>query len=270
MKKIVEPAYPASAEREYLRLLNKYARSYIDLMRIHLKEVLPDLKEVAKREQPRFDENIEAKINRIMSLVQKQLTILYPDFLLRRWAMAMISRTNKHTKKSVNKMINQGLEEETDLIPFMKDGELTPFYQNVADENVGLIRSIPKLKLESFKNMLVNSITLDMPSAFIAKEIEKNFAVSKSRAQLIARDQVGKLNGAMDKYRQQQIGVKRYTWETSKDQRVRDDHKRLQGKTFFWDKPPVINRKTGRRGHPKEDFQCRCWARAVLSDLIDD
>ena len=245
-------------------------------MREALQEIIPGLREssvqpdVAFKKQQRMDENIESKISRLMDLIDSRMTVVYPDALLRRWAMGMIGQTNKHTKKTVDKMIASGLEKKTDLIPFMKDDELHPFYRQVADENVGLIKSIAKNHLEAFKNQLVAMISQDMPIAQIQKAIQKNFALTKNRAALIAADQVGKLNGKLEQFRQQQIGLKRYEWVTSRDGRVRHDHKILNGKIFSWTKPPVINQKTGVRGHPKQDFRCRCWAKPVLSDLIDD
>jgi SPP1 gp7 family putative phage head morphogenesis protein len=74
---------------------------------------------------------------------------------------------------------------------------------------------------------------------------------SESRAQLIARDQTLKLNGALTKDRHQSAGIDSYTWSTSLDERVREEHAALEGQEFDWDDPPEP-------GHPGEDFQCRC------------
>ncbi len=45
--------------------------------------------------------------------------------------------------------------------------------------------------------------------------------ISNSRAKLLARDQVGKLNGRLTQRRQQDIGVEMYIWSTSRDERMR-------------------------------------------------
>lgn len=86
--------------------------------------------------------------------------------------------------------------------------------------------------------------------------------VSESRAELIARDQTLKLNGAITEIRQTNAGVESYTWSTSNDERVRDEHAALEGQTFSWDSPPEV-------GHPGEDFQCRCVAVPVIEELAD-
>lgn len=81
----------------------------------------------------------------------------------------------------------------------------------------------------------------------------------QSRYEFIARDQTSKLIGELDRLRQQQIGVDEYDWATSADERVRPTHRSKNGKRFRWDEPPPET------GHPGEDYQCRCVARAVIS-----
>lgn len=84
--------------------------------------------------------------------------------------------------------------------------------------------------------------------------------VSESRAELIARDQTLKLNGAINEIRQTDAGIDQYTWSTSLDERVREEHAALEGRVFSWDDPPEV-------GHPGEDFQCRCIALPVIPGL---
>jgi len=81
----------------------------------------------------------------------------------------------------------------------------------------------------------------------------------QSRYEFIARDQTAKLVAELDRLRQEQIGVEEYDWNTSRDERVRSQHQKQHGKRYRWDQPPPDT------GHPGEDYQCRCVARAVLS-----
>lgn len=45
--------------------------------------------------------------------------------------------------------------------------------------------------------------------------------------------------------------------------RTRPDHLQLNGRKFRWEDPPVVNPRTGERGHPGVDAQCRCYAEPV-------
>lgn len=98
----------------------------------------------------------------------------------------------------------------------------------------------------------------------ISKLLQEQAGYSTSRAELTARDQTLKLYGQIQQERQQNAGIERYVWTTSLDERVRPDHADLDGSIQRWDDPPIVDRRTGRRGHPGFDFQCRCSAVAVL------
>lgn len=81
--------------------------------------------------------------------------------------------------------------------------------------------------------------------------------VAESRAQLIARDQTSKMNSSFTKARQESVGITKYVWQTSGDERVREEHAALDGEIFSWDSPPDV-------GNPGDDYQCRCIALPVI------
>lgn len=99
----------------------------------------------------------------------------------------------------------------------------------------------------------------------LAAIIESRFGVSKRKAEFLADQETGLL---MAKYRQaryQDIGVQEYIWSTSHDVRVRPDHRLLDGRRFSYASPPVVDRATGRRCNPGEDFRCRCVPRPIVN-----
>ena len=103
-------------------------------------------------------------------------------------------------------------------------------------------------------------------------DIQKEYSLTLRKAQLLARDQVSSLNAQISKMQQQDAGCTKYRWSTSKDSRVRDCHRALEGKIFNWDDPPEMwyetksrgRVSTGRRCNPGEDYCCRCVAIPVF------
>ncbi|WP_288481985.1 minor capsid protein [uncultured Deinococcus sp.] len=93
----------------------------------------------------------------------------------------------------------------------------------------------------------------------ITKRIKDRAGVSRSRATLIARNEVGHAAAFAMRESQKEAGLTEYIWRTASDNRVRKEHKKRDGKTFSWDDPPA-------GGHPGEDYQCRCVALAVIPD----
>ncbi len=118
---------------------------------------------------------------------------------------------------------------------------------------------IPKLRAEVEANAFAG-----FRADRLAEIIQQKYGVTKRKAAFLAEQETSLL---VSKYREQRyraMGSRRYVWSTSHDERVRPDHKVLNGTTQSFDLPPVTNRKTGARNNPGEDFRCRCVAMPVI------
>ena len=156
--------------------------------------------------------------------------------------------------------------------------ELTirPFMNALIDENARLIT-----------NMIGE--TQDRLSASIASVFDKKgfdqqalkstlvdrFDIGDRRAKFIARDQTSKTIGALNKTRQEEIGIREYEWDDSGDGAVRDDHHAMHGKTCRWDDATVYKTNgiwmprsaiNGVELHPGQDYNCRCVGIAIISE----
>lgn len=92
----------------------------------------------------------------------------------------------------------------------------------------------------------------------LQKTLEKRFSISQNKAKFLARQEVALFTSKYKQAKYQGAGINKYKWSTSKDRRVREDHKELDGKIFLFSSPPVTNKDTGERNNPGEDFGCRC------------
>lgn len=130
-------------------------------------------------------------------------------------------------------------------------------------QNTDLIESIADEYLGQVGRMVATSVRSGIRYEELAGEIDERYDVGVSRAKLIARDQIGKLNGQITELRQKDLGIEKYIWRGVGDARERDSHLELNNTVQEWSDPPEV-------GHPSEDYQCRCWAEPDLSDLYDD
>lgn len=94
--------------------------------------------------------------------------------------------------------------------------------------------------------------------------IQKEWQVTANKANFLARQETSLFFSKLSMNRAAVSGVRRYRWSTSHDERVRESHKKLNGTIHSVDDPPIVDDRTGRRGHPGEDFGCRCAAIWVL------
>lgn len=132
-------------------------------------------------------------------------------------------------------------------------------------EQTDLIRGTERFR-RKVEAIIANPINEGLHPRALAAKLRKELGVEKRRAELIARDQTLKTYGRLQKERQLSAGIKRYRWVTSRDERVRHRHRDLDNTVHLWSEPPIVDARTGRRGHPGEDFQCRCNAAPVLDE----
>lgn len=130
------------------------------------------------------------------------------------------------------------------------------------DENVQLVVKAGRSYAEDVQKIFSDPANTGLRVEELKSQLRERADVSESRAELIARDQTLKTNGAITEIRQRGAGVDRYVWSTSLDERVRESHAALEGQTFSWDSPPDV-------GHPGQDYQCRCVAVPVIEGLED-
>lgn len=146
---------------------------------------------------------------------------------------------------------------------------VAPTIDKFRRENVNLIESIQTDLLDQVGELVDKAWTAGTRVETLRSQLQERFDVTESRADLIARDQVLKLNSQITRARQTSAGIVEYIWTTSGDERVRERHAELDGQRCRWDAPPVVNEKTGETAHPGEDYQCRCVAMPVLGFLED-
>ena len=149
------------------------------------------------------------------------------------------------------------------------------------DANYDTVRSDIKKYISDINAATEQAVTNGWSvKALAGKILALDSKITKSRANFIARDQIGKLNGLITQRRMQDIGLTMYEWSSSSDERVRESHAIMDGKLCRWDDATVYSEDGGKTWkprpsgavlmHPGMDYQCRCTALAWFDELIDE
>lgn len=123
------------------------------------------------------------------------------------------------------------------------------------DEHTKLIKSVKQEHLDKISLSITRGIRDGRLGKDITKEIKEATNLSKHRSQLIARNAPLQYSGALTKHYQITAGIKKYMWQTSGDERVRESHQKLNGKIFDW---------SDKSSHPRSEINCRCDAIPVV------
>ncbi|WP_240041308.1 phage minor head protein [Paenibacillus ginsengarvi] len=141
--------------------------------------------------------------------------------------------------------------------------------------NAEIIRTLPLSISEQVNAHVLQGTLAGLRASVIAEQIKAFFPdVTKAKAGLIARTETSKTQTALTQARSELLGLDWYIWRTSKDSRVRDSHKLMDGVLIKWAAPPSPEKLEGAdrtygNYHAGCIFNCRCYPEPVIDlDLI--
>lgn len=154
------------------------------------------------------------------------------------------------------------------------DPQLRSLAEGFVAENVSLIKTIPEKYFTEIEQLVMRNVQAGRRASVIENLVHERYPFHAKHAELIARDQTSSLNAQITRTRHKALGITGYFWRDSEDDRVRPRHRQLgemsrSGKIFLYAKPPIIDQRTGRRGNPGEDYQCRCTAEPAIPGIDD-
>ena len=133
--------------------------------------------------------------------------------------------------------------------------------QGWVTENTQLIRNMNLEQLGKLETLFLRALRDGSRASQVQADVTSILGGSERRARLIARDQIGKLNGQLDRQKQTESGLDSYVWRGVGDARERPSHVAREGQVFRWDQPPPD-------GHPGQPVQCRCSPEPNLESLL--
>ena len=145
-----------------------------------------------------------------------------------------------------------------DTAGWLSDPQVNVQMREFITRNVGLVSRLTQ-DTQALLDSNVTKALLEQPGdqRALAQAVKRSMKAERSRVSLIARDQVSKATGQMNQIRQQGVGIKKFMWSSSEDEKVRPQHRDYNGRIYRWDAPPP-------EGIPGTPIRCRCVARPVL------
>lgn len=174
-----------------------------------------------------------------------------------------IDGLNKKIAKSLSKM---GIEatSTTDI-----EDQLTKRY--IENVNLSIKKASNDTVVRLRKKIAERGLDGTRAENFV-QMIRKELKTTKKRAAFIAKQETALLVSKYKEENYKRVGIIRYMWDTSGNNRVRQDHNILDGQIFSWENPPISNQSEvakglpARRNNPGEDFNCFCVARPVIGE----
>lgn len=213
---------------------------------------------VAERQrQGKYDdfaaEAARAFVQRAREMAMSALEQIDLEAVIERFAR----RTSEWQRGQLDRQVVAALAVPLALIEEPVRERIATFVQ----ENVDLIKSVHARYFDRVEKDVAEAYERGTHPRELAELFVERDGMAERDARRIARDQIGKLNAQVNEERQKGLGLTSYIWRSVRDQRVRDEHRQLDGREFKWSQPPPD-------GHPGEPIQCRCFAEPVFDPLL--
>lgn len=266
-RRFVRPTPPTAAQLTYLRAL---------------REVVGYAQELVKaRLVPRLETLKPAQVERVFDSIDGAFWGWYTTERVRRIVGKEALQVNAHNRAQLARQLEidpsqVDVRRRTTVARIRGDAEeltaggaLRQTIQQFTAENVALIKTLPAQALAEVQQSVLQGMAKGLRHEEIASQIAERFVVARSRAALIARDQVNKFNGNLNRVRQQNLGVEKFIWHTAGDERVRDRHADFNLKVYTWAEGTGEGDDPAVGAFPGQAIQCRCFAEPVI-DLEED
>jgi SPP1 gp7 family putative phage head morphogenesis protein len=270
------PAPPKAAEDSYRRRLRSAVGGAIERAYHPLLAALPTLSAAmaAQSGGARQDASPVDDAARLVKNGQSAFIMVPKE--ARAAAGAAALNISSHTKTKVRRQLDEAPDRRISAIQLTDSPRLKPLIEGFAAENVALIKGISPRLAADVQGLVVQGLTNGVPAARLAEQIRARMDISAQRAELIAIDQIGKLDGKLTEQRHRDLGVTHFFWHTSEDERVRGNpaglypkalpsHWDRNGKRYAYDDLP--RGRNGEREVPGTPYRCRCWQEPDLSTI---
>lgn len=264
LKRMPKVLPPKNLEREYERQLVGVLESLNKLIQSRIISQIPRWSKEFETHRPANIKNDDASDDIMAAMEDVKLS------LSREYTPQEVERLARKVGMSVSDynayLLKNGMQRVLGFDVFFAQPYLKAELTMFSNLNASLIKDMTDNAMARVQKDVMLGFSQGVRAEEIAENISKYIdpldGTVRSRARLIARDQVNKLNGQLTELRQSELGITRYVWRTVGDERVRDSHAKNDGKIFSWSDPP------SETGNPGEDVQCRCYAEPVISDLL--
>jgi SPP1 gp7 family putative phage head morphogenesis protein len=271
---------PKRVEREYQRALRKLVQRARDIINNRIISQLPTLVSLndllsTKLDSYRLDQTPEELLRDLIRSTQRELEIQLSESEIEAIAREYAGQADLHNKKQLSKVFASTLG--VDLVA--DNPAIDKAIRGFIIQNTDFITNVNQEFLRETQRVITTGFRQGLRAEEISKQLigtgkfqgqVSRFKKAKTRANLIARDQISKLNGKLNEERQKAVGINKFVWVTALDERVRTDH-RLDGEIFNWNSPISKNGRVKPNGglNPGEDINCRCYADPVFEDLLE-
>lgn len=277
-------AYPHGVEQKYYRQLKGFFKPLTDYVKNYLDKNAESLLHGDSKEI-KLDAIPGPSFRKMIYSLEDWLSIYMPDIAdlpddsNNNVILTALGKTANETMEFGEKEFKRILDQGIHVNMPTSASWWNDMKNSWMEDNYTLITSNAKKYINQINTLTEQAIVNGWSMGKLKEEIQKaTTGLSDKHCKLLARDQIGKLNGQINQAQMEELGLDLYVWSTAYDDRVRDSHSIMEGLLCRWDDANVCSYDNGKTWqdrpggavllHPGQDIQCRCVGLAFYPELI--
>jgi len=163
------------------------------------------------------------------------------------------------------------LKDAITIVPEITEEQREALKAQYVDDVSIAIKKFTVAQTEKLRAMVEENLFTGLAdNKSLVKAIIDEFGVTENKARFLSRTETSIFISKFREITGKEAGITHYVWMSTPDERTRPLHKELNGQTFSWDNPPIIDDKTGERGTPGSTYNCRCTLKYILPDYLSN
>lgn len=237
----------------------QYQRLMLLLINAMHKSVIAAIKSKYQNHKSRIanDERPAEAFKKLISSLRKQWEGRFGD-KSQTITEQFINGVLKHNENAFRRM----LKKEDLEFKFKPNQHLKDVMQAAAEENVGLIKSIPSQYFDQINTLVMDTVLQGSNLNELSTELTKRYNITRKRAEFIAADQNDKLSAVINRTRCEEIGINEAIWVHSpRRENARPSHLEANGKRFSLSEGMELD---GKQTWPGQEINCHCTFKPII------
>lgn len=234
---------------------DRWERKYIIPFNELPKNLIEEITENTKRAKKQLNQ-----INQFLQYVELNLDQIIETMIFKDEVVTILDDVEGQLHKNVRN-INV-------IVPDLTQKQKEEIAKNYTDNMQFYVRKWSLERIPEMRRKVQAAILDGFREEQVRKMLEKEYHIGVDKAKFLAQNETSIMIAELKKATYTQMGFEEFIWNTILDARERPLHRKLNGKIFRFDNPPVIDERTGQRGLPGETYNCRCGLTPIRRDSL--
>lgn len=210
---------------------------------------VPDWVQTEAKSYTKRAKDTHEEVQRILKDLSSKADHAIDEFNLERGADHAVASIDKGWKDSAKAL---------EIVPELNEEGKRVFIKGLAKTAKIPIKEMAQESIDSLRDVIGDNAVQGYRADRLFDMVRDEYGKTRGRARLIARQETANFMSNYRAAKAKEAGCKRYIWSCTPDDKVRKLHKDYDGLKFFYDKPPIIDERTKKRGNPGQFPNCRC------------